>query len=209
MRFITQLLPLLLASSLPCHVISVFGPQRDEKLILDDLSLRSPKNYSFMASGSHTAYLTTFFMEHLAAQYPGRLSLVHYFPGLVLTDAFEDPSLPKLFRWTFRYGHPLIRLFTVPGPESGERIMFLTSTRFPAKSVDADKDIYKSGGKGEIAVSSDGVVGGGAYKVNWNGEMIPTGKQYKNLREDGWLEKVRSHTMKAFEEIEAGKVFAG
>jgi hypothetical protein len=80
MRCITQLLPLLLASPPPAHIVSVFGPQRDEELFTDNISLRDPKNYGFMNMGSYVAYLTIFFMENLAAKHPGKLSLIHYLP---------------------------------------------------------------------------------------------------------------------------------
>jgi hypothetical protein len=209
MRFTTLLLPLLLAAPSPAHVISVFGPQRDTTLIPTDLSLRDSKNYSFMTCGSHAAYLTTFFMEHLAAQNPGKLSLVHYFPGLVLTEAFGDPNLPTWFRWTFKYGRPLISPFTVGGDECGQRVLFNASAKFPARPVNATELSEKSGGDIQVAMSSDGIVGGGAYKVNWNGELIATGKQYIKMREEGWLDKAVDHTLKVFEEIESGKVFTG
>lgn len=62
MRFIMQLLPLLLASPLPAHVVSVFGPGRDDEIFPDDLSLRDPKRYGFMNMGSHVAYMTTVFL---------------------------------------------------------------------------------------------------------------------------------------------------
>ena len=210
LKFTTLLLPLLLSSSLPAHVISVFGPGRDTTLIPTDLSLRSPQNYGFMVSGSHAAYLTTFFMEHLAAQNPGKLALIHYFPGLVLTDAFEDPGLPAWFRWIFRYGWPLFRClpFALNGDECGQRVLFNASPRFPARSGDSKGASSKTEGDIEMAVSSDGVVGGGAYRVNWNGEMVSTGKQYKKLRKEGWFDIAVNHTLKVFEEIEAGKVFA-
>jgi hypothetical protein len=202
MRFTIQLLPLLLSSTLPAHVISIFGPGRDNtQLLAKDLSLRSPKNYGFIISGSHIAYLTTFFMEHLAAQHPGKLALVHYFPGLVMTHAFDDPSLPMWFRWTFKYGGWLIKRLptSVSREDSGERTLFLATERFPAKGEQKTQGI--------LAVSSDGVVGGGAYRANWDGEPVPTGNQYMKLREEGWLDKSVGHTLKAFSEIEAGRPF--
>jgi hypothetical protein len=207
MRFTTLLLPLLLAAPAPAHVISVYGPQRDTTLIETDLSLRDPKNYSFTSCGSHAAYFTTFFMEHLAVQNPGKLALVHYFPSLVLTGAFDDPSLPTWFRWTFKYGAPLIRPFTVNGEECGERVLFNASARFPSRLADAEGSTSISEGDIEVAVSSDGIVGGGAYKVNWNGEQIQTGKQYPELREKGWSDRIINHTLEVFEVIEAGNVF--
>ena len=208
-RFTTRLLPLLLASSLPAHVISVFGPGRDTTLVQNDLSLRSPEHYGFMSSGSHAAYFITFFMEHLAAQNRGKLSLVHYFPGLVLSDGFQDPALPFWFRAIFKYAAPLIRLSpsTLDGEVSGARTLFNASPRFPPCSADGKAAAKDSAGAIGVAESSDGIVGGGAYRVNYNNEQVATPKQYKKLREEGWLEKVVEHTLKAFEEIEAGRVF--
>ena len=165
--------PLLLSSTQPAHIISIFGP-RDSNLITDDLSLRSPKNYSFLQAGHHIAYFTTFFMEHLAAQNPGKLALVHYFLGLVITDALVDPALPW---WFFRYGELLVRWLAVEGDECGERVLGNT------------------------------VVGDGAYRVNWNGEVIPQGEKLEKLTEEGWGKKVVEHTFKSFEEIVAGKKF--
>ena len=206
MRFILQLLPLLLASSLPAHVVSVFGPGRDTKIFLDDLSLRDPKHYSFYNMGCHVAYLTTMFLENLAARHPGQLSLSHYYPALVLHDGFFNERLPSWIKWAFTIFMPLMRLVAVPQAESGERVVYHTSPRFPPRSSNAVEDKPKTIGNIEVATSSDGVVGGGAYRTNWNGEMVPLTKGYKKLRENGFYEKVWNHTMKAFEDIEAGRV---
>ncbi|KUJ23876.1 uncharacterized protein LY89DRAFT_633581 [Mollisia scopiformis] len=213
-RFTTNLLPLLLSSSLPAHVVSVFGPGRDASFFPDDLSLRDPKNYGFMSSGSHAAYLKTFFFEYLAAKYPGKLSLCHYFPGLVLHEGFDsglnDPSFPWWFKASIKYLKPIMKLApsTVPCEESGERTLFNASKRFPPKSVDGKANIAAAGAIG-VAESSDGVLGGGSYRVNYNGEQVAIGKQYKKMREDGWAEKSVQHTLKCFEDIEATGHFSG
>lgn len=165
-RVTTQLLPLLLSSTLPAHIISIFGPQRDTALIPSDLSLRDPKNYGYISSGVHAAYFKTFFFEHLANRYEGKLALIHYFPGLVLTEAFWDPNHPRVLRWGFRLGAPLLRMMAVKGEQSGERVIFNAPPRFPARG---EKVQEKKGGIG-IVVASDGVVGGGTYKVDWNGK---------------------------------------
>jgi hypothetical protein len=204
MRFTHQLLPLLLASSLPCHIISVFSPKRNDKFFPSDLSLRSPKNYNFMNMGSHVAYLTTFFFETLAQRCEGKLSLSHYFPGLVVHDSFGK-GVPRWLDVAFRVLGPVMRLWGVDPVESGERVVFMASERFPArgeKKVEREKKV-------EVAVGSDEVSGGGAYRVDWNGEIDPCPKSFKKLREDGVSEKIWDHTMKAFEEIEAGRVFTG
>lgn len=210
MRFITKLLSILLASRLPARVISVYGPGRDSTFVPDDLSLRSPKNYGFMNSGSHAAYLTTFFMEYLATQHPGKLALVHYFPGLILGDVFMDPTFPLWFRTIFKYGMPLIKLspMTLSGDECGARTLFNASSRFPPRLPDGKPAEVKDVGPIGVAESSDGILGGGAYRVNYNNEQVATGSQYKKLREGGWLDKCVKHTFKAWEEIEAGRVFA-
>jgi len=209
MRFINQLLPLLLASPLSGRVVSVFGPGRDTKLVLDDLSLRNPQNFGFGNLGSHAAYMTTFFFEKLAASHPGKLSLSHYFPMLVMTPAFKGDGVPAWFKGLFAVTNPLLRLLSVSPKECGERVLFHTSPRFPARSLDAEA---KSPAKLEnikVALSSDGILGGGAYRTNWNGEVVPLGKGYKQICKDEVSTKVWDHTMKAFQEISAIGYFSG
>ena len=205
-RFTTQLMPLLLESPLPAHVISVYAPQRDRELNLEDISLRSEKNYGFGPMGSHVAYMTTFYMEYLAAKYPGKLSLAHYFPGLVATEAFWSDGLPRWFKFAWMLFAPFRRFIVVPEAECGERVLFLASKRFPARGTTHGT---KSDDGLEIAESSDGVVGGGAYRVDWNDEISPIKANYKKLREDGWAEKFQAHTQQAFADVDAGKVFTG
>jgi hypothetical protein len=215
MRLIVQLLPLLLAASpAPAHIVSVFSPKRDDKIFPKDLSLRDPKHYNFMNSGSHVSYMTTFFMEELAKKYPGQLSLVHCYPGIVMTDGFKNPRLPKWFRIVFTTISPLVRQFTVPRGESGARIIFNVSSRFPARPKSENvngsaKSGYGGQQKVEIASSSDGMLGGGAYRVDWDGETVPKGKIYKSLEEAGMAQKVWDHTTDAFQVIEGGGVFKG
>jgi hypothetical protein len=207
MRFVTQLLPLLLASPLPGRVVSVFGPGRDTKLILDDLSLRKPQNFNFTSLGSHAAYMTTFFFEKMAASHPGKLSLSHYFPMLVITPAFKGDGVPVWFKGVFAVVGPLFKLLSVNPKECGDRVLFHTSARFPARPDAGTKSPAKIGNV-NVASSSDGVLGGGAYRVNWNGEEVPLGKGYKNIRKDEVSEKVWDHTMKVFQDISAGGYFS-
>ena len=215
MRFIMKLLPLLLASPLPAHVISVFAAGLEGNLFPMDLSLRDPKHYSFANLRSHVTYMTTFFMETLAERHPGRLSLVHVFPGVVMTKAFNNPGLPRWFKLTWRLVSPAVRLFSVPGDECGERILFLATPRFPAREETSGKGTAEgektttSAGDAEIAFGTDGRRGSGAYAVNSDGETTPTKKTYANIRAEGMKVKTWDHTMKAFEEIEAGRVFTG
>lgn len=137
---------------------------------------------------------------------------MHYFPGLVLGTgvAFEEESFPWWFKLVFRYGKPLFRLApsALGDEESGERVLFCASGRFPPR------DWIGGGGGGNgreigVAESSDGVIGGGAYRVNWNGEPVALGKQYKQMRIDGWKEKCVEHTLKAWADIDATGHFTG
>jgi hypothetical protein len=201
MRLTTQLLPLLLSSSLPAHIVSVFSPKRNDKFLPNDLSLRNPNNYNFMNMGSHVAYLTTFFFESLAKKHPGKLSLSHYFPGLVIHENFTSgEKLPTWFRVTFKVVGPLMKWWSVSPKECGQRVVFLATERFPARGGE---------GKGDVAMGSDGTRGGGAYRLDLDNEVDPCPKNFKQLREDGMEEKIWRHTLGAFEAIEAGKTFAG
>ncbi|KAK9365293.1 hypothetical protein V1509DRAFT_633511 [Lipomyces kononenkoae] len=208
MRFVHQLLPLLSASPISGRVVSVFGPGRDTKLILDDLSLSKPQNFNFTTLGSHTAYMTTFFFEKMAANNLGKLSMSHYFPRLVITPAFKGRGVPGWFKVIFRVLGPLFRLISVSAKESGERVVFHTSPRFPARS---SKGVAKSSPQENVSIasSSDGILGGGAYRTNWNGDVTPLTKQYEHINKDEVREMVWEHTMKVFEDITAAGYFSG
>ena len=215
MRFIMNFLPLLLASPLPAHVVSVFAAGLEGNFFPTDLSLRDPKLYSFANLRSHVTYMTTFFMETLTERHPGRLSLVHVFPGVVMTNAFNNSGLPRWFKLTWRVVSPVVRLFSVPADECGERILFLATPRFPAR-VETSEGVTAEGGQTntsagdiETAIGTEGRRGSGAYAVNSDGETIPTKKTYAKIRDEGMKVKAWDHTMKAFEEIEAGRVFTG
>lgn len=217
MRLIVQLLPLLLASTQPTgsRIISVLGAGNAkagrDKITPDDLSLRNPKNFGFIALGDQIAYMKTFFFEDLAAKHPGKLSLIHYFPGLVWTPAFDDKKLPFWFRAAITLAKPVLNLAgpVVGKEETGERMLFLLSERYPARSVNGKESIVEKGKGGEIGVAmgSDGMVGGGAYRIMYTGEMIPTVPEYEMHRKEGLPKKCLEHTFKAFADIESGKVF--
>jgi hypothetical protein len=210
MRFITQLLPLLTASPLPGRVVSVFAPTRDKggKFVLDDLSL--VRNYGFGTLGPHAAYMTTLFFEKLADRNAGKLSLSHYFPGLVQTPAFQGTDVPAWLRCIFSLLSPLLRLFImVPAKESGARVIFHASPRFPERASNREGKRPAKVDDIHIATSSDGVLGGGAYRTNWNNELVPVGKNYPKLRKDGVSELVWDHTQKVFQDIVEKGCFKG
>jgi hypothetical protein len=212
MKFIVNLMPLLQASQFPAHVISVFAAGKEGDLFLDDLSMRDPKHYSMITARSHVTYMHTFFLEHLAAQNPGKLSLVHVFPGLVMTAAFKNPGVPLWFKAVWTIASPIIRLLTTPISEAGDRILFLASpVRFPARQITGGGPDAKiplaTGPKLDVAVGSDLKVGSGAYAVGISGEAVDNAKAYERYRQEGVGEKLVAHTLKAFEDIQSGKVF--
>jgi hypothetical protein len=203
MRAITKLLPLLLKSSLPARVVSVYAAGMEAKLYPEDLSLRDPKRYSYSQARSHMVYMHTLFMEALAKQNRGSLSLIHIFPGLVLGPGFynlDNPAwLRLLWRWVFV---PLFgRLVTVPAKESGERMVFLASPRY------APRKMTKSDATNGLSLGTDGKYGTGAYSLTWNGESNYNAKAYTKINKDDMRQKVWDHTTKAFAAIEAGAVF--
>lgn len=219
-RLITSLLPLLLHSALPsAHIISVYAAGHEANLFPADLSLR--ETYSFANARSHVTYMTTLTFERLADEYKGRLSLVHVFPGIVLTPGYQDPELPMWLKVTLGLAGPFLKAFlAMDKGECGARMMFLGSERFPAAAVggsgrgavDSDEAGLKSvldGGVQQVARGTDGVVGGGAYAVNQVGETIDISKAYERVGKEELKVKVWEHTMAAFETIESGNMFSG
>ena len=205
-RFAYQLLPLLQASTLPAHVVSVFAAGNEGKLISNDLSLRKSGNYNFANARSHCTFMTTEFMEQMASQNPGKLSLVNLFPGLVITPAFSSPDYPIWFKLVWRIASPLAKMMAVSPEEAGQRVLFTATDRFPAKSAGRSE---KRGTA--VATGTDGNVGSGAYACNNDGEPTPDSKRakaYKGVQRQKFSKAVWEHTMKAFEAAEAGRAFA-
>ena len=212
MRLLINLLPLLLASDLPAHVVSVFAAGKEAGFNQDDISLRDSKNWGTMATRSQVSTMHTFFFEHLAAQHPGRLSLVHLFPGVVMTKAFKNPGVPLWGRTLFTVVAPLLRLMATPVLESGERTLFLASPqRFPArKGADQPtKATIMGDQKLAVATGTDGKIGSGAYGVNIDGETSHDAAVIEKYRAAGIGGKVWDHTMRAFDTISSGRVWSG
>lgn len=205
MRTITKLLPLLLKSALPARVISVYASGAERKLFPEDLSLRNLKHYSYSQARSHMIYMHTLFMETLAEQNSGKLSLIHIFPGLVLGPGYQNPELPVLFRVLANYIIiPLFgRFITVDTEESGDRMLSLASPHYPPCSISQAKS------QGEVALGTNRKSGSGVYSLTWTGEDNLTAKAYEKFDKDEMRKRVWDHTMKAFEAIEAGNVFTG
>jgi hypothetical protein len=190
----------------------VFAAGKEAEFHIDDISMRDPKHWGTMAIRSHVCIMHTFFFERLAAQHPGKLGLVHLFPGMVITNAFKNPGVPFWARMMFTIFGPLFRLFATPVPESGERTLFLASPqRFPARrGADRPAESGTAGAqKLAVAAGTDGKIGSGAYGVNIDGETSYNAAMIEKYRTEGVGEKVWEHTMKAFDTIQSGKVWSG
>ncbi|KAI1778921.1 NAD(P)-binding protein [Hypoxylon cercidicola] len=214
MRFVDQLLPLLTASPLPWHVVSVLNASVKSDLILDDMSLRDPRNQGLLKAFAHRVGMTNIFREEVARRNPGKISLSHYHPGNVPTNAATSGNFPwwlkTILTWIVI---PLSRPFGVPFEECGQCVLFMASpTRFPARKVDGEiqdkttTSIKRINGL-EAAEGMDGEVGSGAYRVTRDGDAYPREKRYGEFHENGIVEMVYQHTVTAFAEIEAGRAF--
>ena len=203
MRFIVRLGLLLSNSRIPggAACISVFagGLEKQSGFSPDDLSLR--KYYGISAVRDHSTFMTTFFFEKLAQEHAGKIRFIHIFPGLVITPAFYAANLPVWFRIVWTLVCPLVKLIAVAPEDISQKVLYLASERFPARDTKGDfSDV-------DVAVATDGQRGGGAYSVKNVGETNDLRKAYAGLDREGIARKVCEHTMKAFEEIEAGRLF--
>ena len=209
MRFTMKFLPLLLASTLPAHIVSVYAAGMEANLFLDDLALRDPKHYSFGNSRSHCVYMKTLFMKKLIQDNPGKLSFVHIYPSLVLSRGFYRDT-GALFKFFWRWiGEPIARLgFATPENEAGDRVLYLTTSRYsPRQNAGSPAQDKDNASEVDLAVGIEGKVGSGNYAVGIKGEVISVEKAYAKYHGQDLTGRVLDHTMKAFEEIEAGRVF--
>ncbi|KAK8094681.1 hypothetical protein PG997_001366 [Apiospora hydei] len=195
MRAIQQLTPLLLKSTLPATVVSVFaaGFEDEKKLCREDLSLRDLQRYGYLQVRSHLCYMHSMCMSQLAELHHAekQLRLIHIFPGLVLTAAFHNPAYPAWFR--------------------GERMLFLASpVLYPAAAGDDSSRRGTENEKGGTVRGMDGRPGSGAYSLDWKGDDTHNQKVYAKLGDEG-IEALKAqvweHTNKAFEVIASGEPF--
>ncbi|KAJ9603606.1 hypothetical protein H2200_011792 [Cladophialophora chaetospira] len=209
MRIITKLLPLLLKSQLPATVVSVYAAGAEDKLYQDDLSLRNLKIYTYNYARSHMCYMHTLFFEALSQQYPGKLSLIHIFPGLVPGPGFHNPELPLWFRILFHYIMlPLFgRWITMKPEESGQRMLNLATGQHPPGQASVSPAKTSTSTSDALVTGTDGKPGSGVYSLTWSGESNYPVKKYETLDKEELRKKVWEHTTKAFSVIEKGGVF--
>lgn len=200
MRFITQLLPLLQASSLPtgakCISIYAGGFENKKQFHPDDFALLEPEHFSFAQVRSQVTYMKTLFFEHLALQNEGKLSCIHIYPGLVITPSMSAKSNPWWFKTAWFFIAPFAKLYATSAEDIGQRILFLATDRYSASNSG------KEGRQGiSVASGSDGKLGGGGYSVRADGETNDLREAYEGFDREGMREKVWQHTMEVFDGV--------
>lgn len=191
MRFTQNLLPLLEAAEhQPGRVVSVLGGGFEGNINADDLDLKH--NYNIVSCAMHSVTMTSLAMEHLAASH--RASFVHVFPGLVSTNIYTNSFSPPLAA-VYNYGvWPLMYPFSVDIEESGQRHLFhATSERYSDITVEKS-EATSAHDEDRAAMGSDGVLGSGAYLMNWKGETSAARKKMQKLRAQGMARQIWDHT---------------
>ncbi|KAK9769776.1 putative Ketoreductase (KR) domain-containing protein [Seiridium cardinale] len=203
MKAITKLLPLLLKSTLPATVVSVYAAGSEQKIYPDDLSLRDLSHYTYSQARSHMVYMHTLFFESLAEKYPDKLRLIHIFPGLIVGPGFSSPELALWVRVTLHwFVLPLFgRWITTPAEECGRKMLSLISPDYPPRSTSQSKAAP------EPITGTDGKPGSGVYSLGANTKSNYKAKPYEKFDKSEMRQKVWHHTTRAFEVIESGAVF--
>ncbi|KAK4543374.1 hypothetical protein LTR36_005517 [Oleoguttula mirabilis] len=196
-RFIMQLLPLLTASPLPGHVISVYAGTFEDGTSPGELPIGCPPDatYGVRNVRKHAIFMKTFLFEEIAARYAGRLSLVHIYPGLVDGPGMYSPEMPLWFRALWRLLKPLAQLLYMTPPDvCGQVMLYLGTSRYPAKTQKPAEGI-------EVTRGTSGEPGGGSYTVGQRGDP-QKGVSYAKVRKEDTGRQVWDHTMETLERIE-------
>ena len=199
-RFILQLVPLLTASPLPGHVISIYAGGFEDGTSPGESPIGCPPPATYGVTGvrKHTCFMKNFMFEELAEKYAGKLSLTHIYPGLVDGPGFYNPEMPSWFRFLWRILKPLASLYMTSSDDCGDVMVYLATSRYPAKGSGA-LEIY---GGLEAAKSTLGELGGGSYAVGQRGDVGAKGKSYEKVRQEGTSKQVWDHTMETLTKIE-------
>lgn len=192
MRFILQLLPLLTSSPLPGHVVSVYAGGFEDGTSPGEFPIGCPPDdiYGITTVRKHSTFMKTFFFEELADKYPGQLSLTHVYPGLVDGPVFYNPELPAWSRYVWRLLKPVLYFALTPPEVCGQVMVYLGTSRFPAKG--------QKPAAGQENLSTDGEPGGGSYAVGRKGDPVK-GVRYEKVRLPETGKRVWDHTIDTLE----------
>ncbi|KAI9878588.1 MAG: hypothetical protein M1830_000499 [Pleopsidium flavum] len=200
LRFTQNLLPLLrTAASIPdefARVVSVLAAGSEGRLHLEDLDLK--QHFSLKSCMTHSVVMTDLAFEELAKQEP-TISFVHAYPGWVKTGFFR--SAGTLVNLGGKVLYALLAPWMVGFEESGERHLYAaTSASYPSREGPDGVELTESM---EVASGSDGVVGSGAYLLNWDGRTTGKAGLLREYREEGVGQMIWKHTLEIFERVMA------
>jgi hypothetical protein len=196
-------MPLLTASPLPAHVISVYAGGMEDGTSAGDLPIGCPppSTYGVSSVRKHTCFMKNFFFEELAEKHAGKLSLSHIYPGLVDGPTFYSPDMPTWFKVIWTLMKPLAKLVYMTPPDTcGDVMLYLATPRYPAKG-----EVENSGalaGGVEVAKSTKGELGGGAYALGHRGDVSSKEVSFEKARTSDTSKQVWDHTMEVLERIE-------
>ncbi len=196
-----QLMPLLTASPVPGHVISVYAGSFEDGTSPGELPIGCPPPATYGVTGvrKHSTFMKTFFFEELAERHAGRISLSHIYPGLVEGPAFSSPDMPTWFRFVWKLVKPFLSFYMTSPDDCGQVMLYLATSRYPAKGT-AKGDQKLVGGVG-VAKSTLAELGGGAYGVGQRGDENKT-VSYEKVRTETMSKQVWDHTVETLERIE-------
>ncbi|KAL7928544.1 hypothetical protein V8C35DRAFT_229295 [Trichoderma chlorosporum] len=205
MRFIMQLLPLLTASPIPGHVVSVYAGGFEDGTRAGESPIGCPPDSAYGVGGvrKYTTFMKTFLFEELAERYAGKLSLTHIYPGLVDGPGFYSPEMPRWFRVLWLMLKPLTKLYMTTPQVCGDVMMYLATARYPAR--EQIKDVKQLLNGVQVASSSKAEPGGGSYTVGQRGDASNK-VSYEKVRREGLSEQVWNHTIKTLEQIKKQNV---
>ncbi|TKX18858.1 hypothetical protein C1H76_8980 [Elsinoe australis] len=189
-----QLTPLLTASPLSGHAISIYAGSFEEGNKPGELPMGcpSPDTYGVSSVRKHTSFMKTFLFEDLAEKNAGRLRLTHIYPGLVDGPTFYSNEMPAWFRIIWTIMKPLLSWYMTSPEDCGLVMLYLATAHFPARGSDR-------GDSGHIANSTDGVPGGGCYSVGQRADAKAKGVTYDRVRLATTKDQVWKHTMGVLE----------
>ncbi|KAJ8113341.1 hypothetical protein OPT61_g4505 [Boeremia exigua] len=152
-----------------------------------------PGAYGITSVRRNTTFMKTCLFEEWAAKHAGKISFVHVYPGLVDGEGFYAESQPKWFRWLWPVVKMLLAWYMTSPETCGEVMVFLATERYPAAGMGVEGQ--------EVAVSSRGERGGGAYAVGQRGDE-GKGVSWAKVRREDTGRVVWQHTMGELERVE-------
>lgn len=189
-------MPLLTASPLPSHVVSVYAGGFEDGTSPGEEPIGCPPDqvYTLNTVRKYSTFMKTFLFEELAEKHAGHIRFTHIYPGLVDGPGFLSLEMPFWFRIVWRVMKPLAWLYMTSPDDCGQVMAYLATSHFPAKG-----QIVNDGS--EPTRSTQDEPGGGAYGVGQRAD--PTkGIRYEKVRKEDTTRNVWDHTMEILDRIE-------